>query len=87
MPSFHDQRRLTTGAQALALSYPPADTVAAIWEQIAVVRDGIAALQSLDDLGPVANAQASADEQELWKRIHALETRLKILDGKAARRE
>lgn len=95
MPSLHDQRRLKTGAQALSLSHPPASTAAAIWEQIAAVRDGIAALQSLDDLGPVANAQASTDEQELWKRMSTLEARLKSLpatneeplEGKAAHRE
>ena len=85
MPSVIDQRRLRDGATALDVSGRPAETIDEVRQQISVVHDGIAALQSLDDLGPEANAQASRDEQELWKRMKVLERRLNDLEGKVTK--
>lgn len=82
MPTAVDQRRLRDGANALEVSSRPAQTIAEIKEQISTVSAGIAAMQSLDDLGPEANAKAHADEQELWRRMRALEARLKTLEGR-----
>lgn len=82
IPSSDDQRRLRDGATALEVSNLPAETIAEVRGQLEVVRDGIAALQSLDDLGPVANDQAARDEQELWKRRKVLEQRLTQFEGK-----
>lgn len=79
MPSLVDQRRLRTGALALEVSAQEPETIGELRHQIGVVGAGIAALQSLDDLGPEANARASADEQELWKRMKVLEERLEVL--------
>jgi len=81
-PSAIDQRRLRDGVAALDVSSQPAETIDDLREQIEVVHDGIAALQSLDDLGAEANARAYLDEQELWKRMKVLEQRLKELEGK-----
>lgn len=81
-PSAIDARRLKDGATALDVSSRPAGTAAEIRAQLEAVHDGIAALQSLDDLGPEANAKAHADEQELWRRMRALEKRLTDLEGK-----
>lgn len=66
---------------ALDVSAKPAETISDLRRQIETVHDGLAAMQSLDDLGLEANAQARCDEQELWKRMHALEARLKQLEG------
>jgi len=77
MPSAVDRRRLRDGAHALEVSSHAPQTGDDVRAQIAVISDGIAALQSLDDLGPEANACAARDEQELWKRLKALEQRLK----------
>jgi hypothetical protein len=85
MPSAIDQRRLRDGANALDVSARAAETLDEVREQLEIVRTGIAALQSLDDLGPQANARACHDEQTLWKRLKVLETRLKDLQGKAAK--
>ena len=82
MPSLVDQRRLRTGTFALDASSQEAATIEEVRHQIGVVSAGIAALQSLDDLGADANARAMADEQELWKRMKALEARLSQLEGK-----
>jgi hypothetical protein len=82
MPSAIDQRRLRDGALALEASGQTAETADEVRRQISVVHDGIAALQSLDDLGVEANERASRDEQELWKRMKVLEQRLKDLEGK-----
>ena len=60
-----------------------AETIDVARAQLEAVVAGIAALQSLDDLGPEANERASRDEQELWKRMKVLEQRLKVLEGKA----
>jgi hypothetical protein len=83
MPSAIDQRRLRDGAAALEASGKPAETIDEIRRQISSVHDGIAALQSLDDLGAEANERADRDQQELWKRMKVLEARLKQLEGKA----
>lgn len=85
MPSAIDARRLRDGANALDVSARAAETLDEVREQLEIVVAGIAALQSLDDLGPQANALACRDEQELWKRLKGLEKRLKDLDGKAAK--
>lgn len=82
MATAIDQRRLRDGATALEVSDLPAETITEIRSQLEVVGAGIAALQSFDDLGPVANDQAARDEQELWKRRKVLEQRLKELEGK-----
>ena len=82
MPSTIDQRRLRDGATALEVSGRAAETIDEVRRQLDVVVGGIAALQSLDDLGPEANKQASRDEEELWKRMKTLEKRLKELEGK-----
>jgi hypothetical protein len=81
VPSVIDQRRLRNGAAALDVSSQPAETIDDLRGQIEVVHDGIAALQSLDDLGAEANARAYLDEQELWKRMKVLEERLKQIEG------
>jgi hypothetical protein len=75
MPRTADQRRLRDGAAALAASVEPAATLGELARQIETVSAGIAAMQSLDDLGPEANAQAQRDEQELWRRLKILEAR------------
>lgn len=82
MPTPTDQRRLRDGAHALDISAQPASTIAEVRAQLETVHAAIAAMQSLDDLGPEANARAYADEQELWKRLKTLEARLDQLDGK-----
>jgi hypothetical protein len=81
-PSAVDTRRLKDGATALDVSSRPAGTPAEIRAQLEVIHDGIAALQSLDDLGPEGNAKAQRDEEELWKRMKELEQRLQDLEGK-----
>jgi hypothetical protein len=83
MLSLVDQRRLRDGARALEASVEPAQTADEILRQLGAVHEGIAALQSLDDLGPEANAKAFRDEEELWKRMKALADRLTELDTKA----
>ena len=85
MPTVVDQRRLRDGARALDVSSQMPDTIAEARRQIETVHDGIAAMQSLDDLGPEANAQAYRDEQELWRRLKTLEAQLKQLEGKKGR--
>jgi hypothetical protein len=81
MPSAIDERRLADGARALEVSAEPKATADEILVQLGVVHVGIAARQSLDDLGPEANAKAHADEQELWKRMKKLTDRLTQLEG------
>lgn len=82
MPSLVDQRRLRTGATALEVSAQMPETIEEVRHQIGVVSAGIAAMQSLDDLGPEANARAHCDEEELWTRMRALEARLKELEAR-----
>jgi hypothetical protein len=81
MPSPIDQRRLRDGALALEVSVREPETADEIREQLETIRDGIAALQSLDDLGEEANERATRDQQVLWKRCDVLEQRLKELEG------
>jgi len=80
-----DQRRLRDGALALAVSSTVPETATEVRAQLGIVGEGIAALQSLDDLGEEANAQAERDQQELWRRHEALTTRLKELEAKEAK--
>lgn len=77
-----DQRRLRDGANALAASSTPPETATEVRAQLSIVGEGIAALQSLDDLGEEANAQAERDQQELWKRHESLTKLLKELEAK-----
>ena len=84
-PSAIDYRRLQTGATALVVSDRMGETIDFVRAQLEAVGVGIAALQSLDDLGPEANERAERDERELWKRMKALEQRLKDLEGKATK--
>lgn len=80
MPSVIDRRRLRDGAHALAVSARTPATIAETRAQLEVVSDGIAAMQSLDDLGPEGNAQAMHDHDELWKRYKALKEQLADLE-------
>lgn len=84
-PSAVDQRRLRDGVNALEVSSRTTDTMAEVRKQLEIVSAGIAALQSLDDLGPEANTRARNDEQELWRRMKALKKHLKDLEGKAGK--
>lgn len=81
MASLADQRKLIDGARALEVSCKPGQTADEILRQLGAVHEGIAALQSLDDLGSEANAKAFRDEEELWKRMKALADRLTDLDA------
>ena len=85
MTSAIDYRRLQSGATALVVSDRMGETIDLVRAQLEAVGVGIAALQSLDDLGPEANERAARDEQELWKRMKVLEQRLKDLEGKAVK--
>lgn len=76
-----DQRRLRDGALALAVSSTLPETATEVRAQLGIVGEGIAALQSLDDMGEEANAQAERDQQELWRRHAALVQRLKDLEA------
>ena len=80
MASLVDQRRLRDGVRAFEVSALPGQTADEILRQLGAVHEGIAALQSLDDLGPEANAKAARDEEELWKRMKMLADRLTELD-------
>jgi hypothetical protein len=81
-PSTIDQRRLRDAAHALEVSSRAPETVAEIRALLEAIHDGIAALQSLDDLGEEANVRATRDQQELWRRYHVLEQQLKDLEAK-----
>ncbi len=83
-PSKIDQRRLRDGANALEVSAREPHTLDEVKAQLKIVHAGIAAMQSLDDLGEEANARAHRDEQQLWKRLRVLEERQKALEGKEA---
>jgi hypothetical protein len=84
MPSPIDQRRLCDGANALDVSSRTPQTIDEVRSQLETVSDGIAALQSLDDLGPEANERAERDQQELWKRYERLKKHCKKLEEKEA---
>lgn len=81
MPSLIDIRRLSDGSLAISTSAQLPDNVFAARELLDNVRDGIAALQSLDDLGPDGNAQAARDLVFLWARYRAIEHHLAELEG------
>lgn len=81
-PSAVDQRRLDDGARALWISGREPSTIDDVRAQIEVVDTGIAALQSLDDLGPEINQRALHDLDVLWKRRDALKRRLASLESK-----
>lgn len=81
MPSAVDRRRLGDGAHALAVSARTPATIAEARDQLEIVAAAIAAMQSLDDLGPEANERAMRDHDELWKRYKALEAQ--IAEGKS----
>ena len=83
-PSAIDQRRLRDGAHALDISSRVPETIDEVRSQLEFVHAGIAALQSLDDLGAEANECAERDQLELWKRMKVLDARLKELEGKKA---
>jgi hypothetical protein len=84
MPSSIDQRRLRTGAAVLHTTVETPSTIEGLRQQLDALHDGIAALQSLDDLGEVANAKASADMQTLLARYTACRKRLLQLEGKGS---
>lgn len=85
MPSPIDQRRLRDGASALEVSARQPETIDEARQQISTVYDGIAALQSLDDLGADANEFVLVTIRTLRKRMKALKQRLNDLEGKAAK--
>ena len=58
------------------MSVEPGQTADEILRQLGAIQEGIAALQALDDLGPEANAKATRDEIELWRRMKILADRL-----------
>lgn len=80
-PSAIDRRRLNDGAAALERSAQRPETIAEVRVQLSIVGEGIAALQSLDDLGPGGNARAMRDQEELWARHRALKKQLVELEG------
>lgn len=82
MPSAIDQRRLRDGAHALDVSSRVPVTIDEARSQLEIVHAGLAALQSLDDLGEEANARAECDQQVLWKRYEELKKHLRRLEGK-----
>jgi len=69
MPTDIDSRRLLDGQRALDVSATLPKTLAESRQQCAAIVDGIAALQSLDDLGPALNAQVFNDVKTLWERL------------------
>lgn len=77
MPTALDQRRLADGERALAAEEPPENAhIATLRAYKAVLHDGIAALQSLDDLGPEMNQNAADVERVLMARFDRTAKRL-----------
>ena len=75
-PSFEDRRRLGDGWLAMALPRPA--TKEGIHEALGIVRDGIRALQSTDDLGhPRLNLRAWNLMLRLQEKERRLAKRLK----------
>ena len=70
-----DQDRIAEGDLACALSDP--QTPHQIRIQLPIIRDAIAALQSLDDLGEEGNRRAEESLHTLEKRYEVLQERLK----------
>ena len=50
-----------------------------IRNQLQVVRDGLAALQSTDDLGPERNRRVYEQEQALWAKYEKLQEQLSTM--------
>lgn len=67
-----DQRRLNDGARAMQESETEPTTRAEAMYQMTTLSIGIAALQSLDDLGSQANQKAWDDMLKLQERYYAL---------------
>jgi hypothetical protein len=65
-PTSVDQRRIADGDRALAL--PDPESVTEIYQQLAIIFDGMAALQSLDDLGEEGNLRAAQSLRTLEAR-------------------
>jgi len=84
MPSAIDERRLRDGASAMRSPQNYDDMSIDELEELRVqLRDGVAAMQSLDDLGsPEANATAMRDMDELFKRYDAVVHALKVRKSK-----
>lgn len=77
-----DRRRLDDGARALAAVEPALDDTLAWRRYVEELQSAVAAMQSLDDLGPDANKKAWNDLlalQEKWKKA---ERKLAELRGK-----
>ena len=72
--SAHDRRRIADGDRALRL--PDSQDPDEIRAQLAIIHDGMLALQSLDDLGEEDNRRAHANLHELEKRYEILQARL-----------
>lgn len=71
-PSARDQRRLALGAAALAMPEPTTEAEArAQFEQL---KEALAAMQSLDDLGRIANEKAMQDHDILMAKFERLKT-------------
>lgn len=79
-PSRIDRRRLKDGEEASNLPEPT--TEAQIREQLSILSDGIAALQSTDDLGsPEANQAAWDDMLALQAKYDRLKKKLEKNNG------
>lgn len=77
-----DQRRLRDGAAAEAIGEP--DTIETLEKAIEQAWDGVAAMQSLDDLGsPEANNEAMAQGDRLIQQARRYEARLAALRGQS----
>ena len=68
------KRRLKDVATAMKVSVK--GTARDLKAQLELVHDGIAAVQSLDDLGPPLNRQLAENEKELWAKRKAIGVRL-----------
>ena len=80
MTTAIDRRRLNDGDEAMGLSQP--ETVEELEAYISQLGDGIAALQSLDDLGSEeANNRAWEDARELCRRHTEAKKKLAELKG------
>lgn len=73
------RRRLHDGERAMAVS-TDGETKEELQDKLEVIKDGIRALQSTDDLGEDMNRRVYEQERELWKRYREVEGRIKALD-------
>lgn len=84
MASAVTRRRLDDGAEALGLGTDLPEDLPGLLELRGQLHDGIAALQSLDDLGSeAANQRAWDDMLELQKRYDRVVKKIKELEKKA----